>query len=366
MNITVIGAGIMGLSVARAALKAGHAVTVLEQSAIPNEAGSSIDESRLIQHAYGGMQGYARLVDPAFEAWDRLWDDLETNHYRQTGTLCVAEGQADWIDASQEGLTRLGLKVDRLDRAELAARFTPLDPPDGSWGIHVAAGGTLAARDIVRDLARWLATNGAVLRADTKVVKLDLSSGTCHLAEGGTVEGDKLVVAAGPWSSRLIGAEVRLAVSRHVSVMAEIPRVHASAWADMPMMFSISEGSIGNYWVPPSGSGQLTLGDHAISPPGDPDADRLIGGQERSIAFARGAGWLRAPELYDVKSGRACYYTMTMDERFVVRPLADRVWAMAGFSGHGFKFGPLLGEQVVAAIDGKISTESVSEIAAGH
>jgi glycine/D-amino acid oxidase-like deaminating enzyme len=41
----------------------------------------------------------------------------------------------------------------------------------------------------------------------------------------------------------------------------------------------------------------------------------------------------------------SCYYSMTPDEGFVIdfAPGTERVVVMAGFSGHGFKFAPLLG-----------------------
>ena len=41
-----------------------------------------------------------------------------------------------------------------------------------------------------------------------------------------------------------------------------------------------------------------------------------------------------------------CWYTLTPDENFVVgpHPAAPRVMLACGFSGHGFKFTPVLGE----------------------
>ena len=41
-----------------------------------------------------------------------------------------------------------------------------------------------------------------------------------------------------------------------------------------------------------------------------------------------------------------CWYTLTPDEHFVVgpHPASPRVLLACGFSGHGFKFTPVLGE----------------------
>lgn len=48
----------------------------------------------------------------------------------------------------------------------------------------------------------------------------------------------------------------------------------------------------------------------------------------------------------DARRAATCLYTMTTDEHFIVdrHPLFDNVVLAAGFSGHGFKFAPVIGE----------------------
>jgi sarcosine oxidase len=44
-------------------------------------------------------------------------------------------------------------------------------------------------------------------------------------------------------------------------------------------------------------------------------------------------------------TGKTCIYTMTPDEHFIVdrHPHHENVFLAAGFSGHGFKFTPVIG-----------------------
>lgn len=47
---------------------------------------------------------------------------------------------------------------------------------------------------------------------------------------------------------------------------------------------------------------------------------------------------------------QGCYYTNTPDENYIVDQISANHWAIAGLSGHGFKFAPALAYNVVASI----------------
>jgi sarcosine oxidase len=82
MRVTVVGAGIMGLTTAWALTKRGHEVTLVEQGAsIPSPLAASGDQHRMIRRAYGAQGGYAALITEAYDAWDELWADLGASHY---------------------------------------------------------------------------------------------------------------------------------------------------------------------------------------------------------------------------------------------------------------------------------------------
>jgi sarcosine oxidase len=56
--------------------------------------------------------------------------------------------------------------------------------------------------------------------------------------------------------------------------------------------------------------------------------------------------WLPDGELVEVD---VCPYDNTVDENFVVKRI-DGIVVGAGTSGHAFKFGPLLGEQLAQLV----------------
>ena len=47
---------------------------------------------------------------------------------------------------------------------------------------------------------------------------------------------------------------------------------------------------------------------------------------------------------------KTCFYTVTEDERFVVEKQGAAGWVMSPCSGHGFKFGALMGLELARTI----------------
>ncbi|MBK1666766.1 hypothetical protein CKO28_01745 [Rhodovibrio sodomensis] len=369
-SAVVVGAGIVGLSAARALLAEGYRVDVLEQGPVPNAHGSSVDSSRLIRHTYGTQHGYAALVDDAFAAWDRLWDDLGRSYYTQTGTLVLSRPGATWAQDSAATLDRLAKPYRVLSPDEAARRF-PLLNLEGVERVYwVEGGGVLAAEPIVDDLARRLRAQGAAITAHTAVTQLDPEAGRVRLEDGTRRTADLLLVAAGPWTGRLWPDLARqLTPSRQLVCYVDTPDDLYAAWRRMPMVLDIadaesrSEGSA--YAVPPIGGAPLKLGDHAFSLTGDPDTDRSPAEAELDRLFETTCRQLATPARYRLLSGRTCFYTVAPDSRFLHRR-AGRAHALAGFSGHGFKFGPLIGERFAELAAGRLEEGTFQAWLAGN
>ncbi len=365
----VVGAGIVGLSAARALAADGYRVEVLEQGPVPNAHGSSVDSSRLIRHTYGTQRGYAALVDAAYAAWDRLWAELGTTHYTQTGTLILSRPGATWAQDSAATLDALGKPYRVLGPDEAARRFPLLNLDRVEHVYWVETGGVLAAEPIVDALARHLRAQGAAITEHMAVTDLNPERGSVVLEDGTQRSADLLLLAAGPWAGRLwpeLAPE--LTPSRQLVCYADAPDDLYAAWRRMPMVLDIadaeSRGAGSVYAVPPVGGAPLKLGDHAFSLTGDPDTDRSPGDGELERLFEMTCRQLAAPERYRLLSGRTCFYTVAPDSQFI-HARDGRAHALAGFSGHGFKFGPLIGERFAEMVAGRLAEEDFKSWLAG-
>ena len=65
------------------------------------------------------------------------------------------------------------------------------------------------------------------------------------------------------------------------------------------------------------------------------------------------------------KASKTCFYTVQPEEHFIVQR-EDRAWIMTGFSGHGFKFGALMGLMTAQAAMGFIPPQTMRALAAGQ
>jgi sarcosine oxidase len=192
------------------------------------------------------------------------------------------------------------------------------------------------------------ARDGAELRFDEEVEFWSTSGDGVVVSTGSrTYNAGALVIAPGAWAPRLLAdLGLPLRVERQVQY-----------WFDPP-------GGTGPYERQPlfiaERDGDRVYGFPAVDGPGggvkvaffrrrheaDPDAlDRVV--TDAEVAEIRAQAARIVPGVPGALNRAAvCMYTLTPDEHFVIgrHPAHERVVVACGFSGHGFKFVPVVGE----------------------
>jgi len=151
--------------------------------------------------------------------------------------------------------------------------------------------------------------------------------------------------------------------SRQVVTYLQPPPSLQETWAGAPMLLDV--GASGFYAVPPVADTPLKVGDHRFSRMGDPDRYREPDEPELEAVANLARDRFRDFDSYRIVGGRSCFYAVEPDERFVVEEAAGCLVA-GGFSGHGFKFGALVGRRIVDHLEGKVSAAALGDWAAGR
>lgn len=344
----VIGAGVVGAATAWSLAKEGASVLLLEAFERGHDRGSSHGATRIFRHGYD-QADYVELSVRARDGWRRLEHESGRRLFDATGA--VDHGDHAVLTAIARAQDAAGLPYEWLTSAEAEARW-----PGLRFEQHVLfspGGGRLhsaAALDALLDAA---AAAGVELRFGVRVSGLAAAGdGVTVTASDGDHTADRVVVAAGSWTSTLAGpwlaahglafptVTVTEEQPAHFPVLAG-PAENERAWPSF--VHHPTDDAL------PSAYGLLTPGDgvkvgfHGAGPVVDPDdRDRTIDPERLRRLQEYVARWVPGVDATRPE-GISCLYDSTEDEDFVL----DRVGAVVvatGFSGHGFKFGPALGD----------------------
>ncbi len=365
-KVLVVGGGIVGLSTAWSLVKRGFDVELFEQGPLPNPVGSSFDEHRILRHAYGTLTGYSALMPAAFARWEEMWSYLGRRHYDSSGAVYLLYDEVPpWVPASSASLDALGFAHEELTLREVEQRL-PMVSQDGLVaGYSTEGAGMLFPARILLDLLVKLASDGVVFHANTRVDAIDPDSASVIVA-GRRISGDRLVVAAGAWVNRLLDLpEQEIRPSRQGVLFLVPPPDLAAPWAAAPVLADLRPGG-GCYTLPPRGNTRLKIADDLYTYRGDPDESREGTELDMSRLLAAAARSYSRFDEYTILERKACYYSVTGDTRFISRAIGGAGWMVSACSGHGFKFGPLMGEGAAVAVTGEQSPSAVTAWAAGQ
>jgi sarcosine oxidase len=345
----VIGLGVMGLATAAELARRGARVLGIEQFGIPHARGSSHGVARVFRTAYFEHADYVPLLKRAHEAWRALGEEAGGPLLLETGVLYGGPADSALITGSLASARQHDLAVETLPGDELTRRFPQFTLEEGMVALFEPAAGMLLAEASLNAFAGIALRHGAELRAFEPVNSWTAEGDGVRVR---TVRGEysaaKLIFCGGPWSGRLLAElGLPLRVTRQVSAWIWPREPEAFALDRFPTWAIESAHGAFYYGFPlhPSATGMKVAG-HDPGPEFDPDsphrpvdpadADGALAFLSQHIPAAAG----------QVVNLQACLYTMTPDSHFIIdrHPAHANVHLAAGFSGHGFKFAPVIGE----------------------
>lgn len=344
-DVIVVGGGVMGTAAARALAQRGRETLLLERFRFGHKLGSSGGPTRIFRFTYEHPD-YVRMAGPALDAWRELEDAAGETLLSTTGGIDIGEGARQSADA----LAAAGAPFAWIAAEAAVERWQGLSIDTGTPVLFQEQGSVCFAERTVKAQARLAAEAGVTVLEETKAERIAPAGDAAWVhTEGESFRAPVVVATAGPWAGPLLataGLHLPLVPSfeqvSYFRLREPSPLPTVVDWTGASTR-ELAGGSVHvPYAVPdPEEPGAVKVALDRSGPdvdaetrPFDPDPVRLASvGAWAASRFA---------PLEPDRPPETCLYTNTPDGEFVI----DRVGPIvvgSPCSGHGFKFGPLIG-----------------------
>jgi sarcosine oxidase len=366
-EVIVIGLGGMGSAAAYRLAGRGLRVLGLDRYPPAHDQGSSHGGSRITRQAYFEDPAYVPLLLRAAE----LWPDAEAASGRTivhlTGGVMVGRPDSRTVAGSLRSAQEWDLPHELLDAAEIRRRWPTMAPAPDEVALYERGAGLVIPEESVAAHLRLAARAGAELHHEEAVTGWQAQpGGGVRVTTGrGTYTADQLVICPGAWAPELLGGlSVPFGIERQVQYWFAPAGGIAPFRAERHPIYIWEAGGGRQFYGFPSfadpaeGIKVAFFRGGQTCTPGTIDRTVAAGEVEAMRAFV-------APRMPDLPGtflrAVTCMYTNTPDEHFVIarHPAHEQVVVACGFSGHGFKFVPVVGEIVADLVADGATTHPI-------
>jgi sarcosine oxidase subunit beta len=331
-DVVVVGAGVIGLSIALELAERGASVTVVERAGIG--AGASGVQPGGVRQQWGTRVN-CLLARESMGVYADVRERLRMRvdpGFRACGYLFLAHTQA--------ALARMQESVRLQNELGVPSRLVaPGEAAEAVPGLDVASvvGGSWCAEDGYFDRPHAIVQAlGSLADVQLDEVRAIEAGGGVRLAQAGEVRAEAVVVAAGVDTTDLL-PELPIRAEPRFLFFSDPVRERVLE----PLVVSLER----RFAAKQLGDGRLLASD--LGAVGDPGAER-----EHWRANVKGALEELLPRLVQIALPALVegIYDVTPDRQPILGRVRDRVWVAAGFSGHGFMLAPAVGRIVAEAV----------------
>ena len=342
----MIGGGVAGLSTARALVELGVTDVVVVERASVGSGGSG--KSSGIVRCHYGIPSLAAMAWRALPVLENASEILGApSGYQRTGYLVgVGTENLGALRANVAMHQRLGIEVDLVGH-ETAHELWPLARLDDfAEFAYEPRGGHGDGHQTALAFAVAARRGGARVRQHSPVTGIEVAHDRVRgvrLGDGSRIGAAHVVLAAGPWSTTLaggIGIDLPVRAQRAQILLVDPGRdVRA-----VPVFSDL----VSLQYVRPEGAAAILVGDSDHSKPEWSDPDRYrerVSDDELASAVPKFVHRFPGLDGASLSSSYAGCYDVTPDYNPVISSSpVQGLWICAGFSGHGYKISPAVGE----------------------
>lgn len=351
-DVIVVGLGGMGSAAACHLAARGARVLGLEKFGPVHNRGSSHGGSRITRQSYFEDPAYVPLLLRAYE----LYAALERDTGRDIATLCggvmVGPPGSRTVAGSLRSARQWDLPHEMLDAKEIRRRFPTLTPADDEVALYEARAGLLRPENTVAAHLQLASRHEADLHFEEPMLRWEpyRDGVRVHTAEN-TYTAGQLVICPGAWAPQLLtDLGVPFTIERQVMYWFQPDGGTAPFRPENhPVYIWEDSGGVQIYGFPSIDGPELgaKVAFFRRGVPCTPETiERTVGDAEVAAMADQLSRCLPSLPGRFLKAA-TCMYSNTPDEHFVIARHPghpESVTVACGFSGHGFKFVPVVGE----------------------
>jgi len=354
-DVLVVGGGLMGCATAYYLAQAGAKTTLIERQPLPGT--ETTARSGAIIRAHYGVPALVSLALEANKRYARFDDEI--------GKPCgfVPAGYSVLVDEADARNLRditamhqsLGVNAQLLSPGELKEIVPAVKVGDAALAAYEPGGGFASPPLTVAAYATRAQELGAEMRCGVSVAAAETegSGWRVSLSTGETVSAGQVVLCTGNWSrpiGALFGLDLPVTPARAQIVVLERPASFQGVFPVVSDLINLAyfraDGDLG-MWV--GSSDNADLQDYLPAPDG---YDEGVGAKAISDARRKAAlrfdGMAESGDKGGVQRAFSGLYETTPDWQPVLDSFGGTLHAAVGFSGHGFKLAPVVGEAMAA------------------
>lgn len=366
-DVIIIGLGSMGSSTLYQLAKKGVKVLGIEQFGIGHDKGSYSGQSRIVRKAYFEHPDYVPLLDQAYKGWDEIHEQSGTQLFFRNGLAYY--GSPD--HSVMEGIKSSAIQYDiELNKPLNNPNNNFFKIPKDSETLFEPDAGFALSEESIKTYTNEAQKLGATISIGEKVISWKLKNGYIEVqTDKSTYKAKKLVLTTGSYVKDIIPTlSTSLTVTGQILTWIKVDNAELFQVDNFSCWVIADEEFEGVFYGFPildkknfGGNGYLKLAQHA---PAEIISPNQLNSFDESKEVERMQLFIQKylPKVgVEVKSQSRCMYTNTNDENFIIDFLPDtnnQVIIASGFSGHGFKFVPVVGEIISnMAVNEKVEQE---------
>ena len=340
----------MGSSTLYQLAKRGVHVLGLEQYGLGHGEGSHSGQTRIVRKAYFEHPDYVPLLEEAYKGWKEIEEVSGKQLYYPAGLAYFGEPGHEVMKG-----VKFAADTYNIEYSILNNEYSMFIVPDHFESLIEPDAGFALTEQTINTFAEEAQKLGAEVRTGGKVLHWKaFDDGVVVTTSKAEYRADKLIITAGAYVNDLIPAfKSSMKITRQLLAWVKPKNPELFELGRFPCWMLTDSEYKGLFYGFPSlpeeqfgGNGLLKVGHHV---PGEEirpeelhdydakqESDKLMSILEKYLPEAAGS----------IESVTACMYTNSPDDHFVLDRLPDqhnRVFIGSGFSGHGFKFVPVVG-----------------------